>query len=106
MPTRKTTKATKTTAKKPTARVRKATAGRADTSSVILQARVDANFADDLLTHDALVLGLDGPSELVREGLRLVHRRAQEQSLIDSYDAFYGGLRAPLPVGVASEDDD
>jgi mRNA interferase MazF len=97
----------KTTTKKATARVRKASPpARAKTSSVILQARVDGNFAQELLSHDAVVLGLDGPSEVVREGLKLVHRRAQEQSLIDSYDAFYQGLRAPLPAGVAGEDAD
>lgn len=106
MPTRKTTTTVEPTAKKATARVRKATPARAKTSSVILQARVDGNFAEALLAHDAVVLGLDGPSEVVREGLKLVHRRAQEQSLIDSYDAFYQGLRAPLPTGVADEDAD
>src|SRR4051794_18610575 len=66
--------------------------------SVIMQARVDAAFAEELLHTDAPVLGIDGASELVREGLRLVHRRAQEQALIDSYDTYYDGERAPLPV--------
>jgi hypothetical protein len=106
MPNRKTTTTARTTAKKAPARARKTVPARAKTSSVILQARVDSNFAEALLAHDAVVLGLDGPSEVVREGLKLVHRRAQEQSLIDSYDAFYQGRRAPLPVGVADEDAD
>lgn len=106
MPTRKTTKTAKTTAKKAPARVRTTTPARAKTSSVILQARVDGNFAEELLAHDAVVLGLDGPSEVVREGLKLVHRQAQEQSLIDSYDAFYQGLRAPLPAGVVDAEAD
>lgn len=106
MSARKTTKTAKTTAKKAPARVRTTTPARAKTSSVILQARVDGNFAEELLAHDAVVLGLDGPSEVVREGLKLVHRRAQEQSLIDSYDAFYQGLRAPLPAGVADAEAD
>ena len=105
MPTRKTTTA-KTAPKTAAARVRKATPARAKASSVILQARVDGDFAEELLAHDAVVLGLDGPSEVVREGLKLVHRRAQEQSLIDSYDAFYQGQRAPLPAGVPDEDAD
>lgn len=69
---------------------------------MVLQARVDSGFAEELLERDAVILGLDGASEVVREGLRLVHRRALEQSLIDSYDAFYGGERAPLPAGVAA----
>jgi hypothetical protein len=62
---------------------------------------VDRSFAEELLGRDAAILGLDGASEVVREGLRLVHRRALEQSLVDSYDNFYGGERAPLPAGVA-----
>lgn len=71
-------------------------------TSVIMQARVDGEFARTLVERDAAVLGLDGPSELVREGLRLVHRRAQEQAMADSYDAFYDGKTAPLPTGVAA----
>jgi hypothetical protein len=90
-------------AAKKTTRARKSSAVRVKNSSVILQARVDGAFAEELLTQDAVVLGLDGPSEVVREGLKLVHRRAQEQALIDSYDAFYGSVRAPLPVGVPAE---
>jgi hypothetical protein len=81
-------------------RTRKTAAAQTKPGSVILQARVDGSFAEELLGHDAVVLGLDGASEVVREGLRLVHRRAQEQALIDAYDAFYGGERAPLPAGV------
>ena len=103
MPPRKAKPAVKTPAKKAAARMRKTAVPRAaKSSSVILQARVDGGFAEELLTHDAVVLGLDGPSEVVREGLKLVHRRAQEQALVDSYDRFYGGERAPLPAGVAS----
>ncbi|MFL6238768.1 MAG: hypothetical protein ACJ735_04640 [Actinomycetes bacterium] len=77
---------------------RKASAPRA---SVIMQARIDGEFAKVLVERDAAVLGLDGPSELVREGLRLVHQRAEEQEMADSYDAFYDGKPAPLPLGVA-----
>lgn len=68
--------------------------------SVIMQARIEGAFAQTLLERDAVVLGLEGPSDLVREGLRLVHRRAQEQAMADSYDAFYGSKPAPLPAGV------
>ena len=102
MATRKPKTQVKAAVAKPT-RVRKAGPARVKTSSVILQARVDGDFAEELLEHDAVVLGLDGASEVVREGLRLVHRRAQEQALIDAYDAFYGGQRAPLPAGVPGE---
>ena len=73
-------------------------------SSVIMQARIDSVFARTLIERDAVVLGLDGPSDLVREGLRLVHRRAQEQEMANRYDAFYAGQPAPLPAGVAPAD--
>lgn len=105
MGSRKSTTAAKTAVKKTTP-ARKSAGARVKTASVILQARVDEDFAEELLTQDAVVLGLDGPSEVVREGLKLVHRRAQEQALIDSYDAFYGGQRAPLPAGVVGEGSD
>jgi hypothetical protein len=71
-----------------------------------MQARIDASFARELVNHDAAVLGLEGPSELVREGLRLVHRRAQEMDLAAAYDEFYEGQAAPLPDGVAAGDAD
>ena len=104
MAPRKGSTSTKTTVKKTAARARKTTAGRVKTTSVIMQARVDGGFAEELLEHDAVVLGLEGASEVVREGLKLVHRRAQEQALIDAYDEFYGGERAPLPAGVAIDE--
>ncbi len=72
------------------------------TGTVVLQARVDAEFARELLEEDAGVLGLDGASEVVREGLRLLHRQAREQAAAEAYDAFYGGRPAPLPPGVAA----
>jgi hypothetical protein len=74
------------------------------TASVIMQARVEEGFARALVEHDAVVLGLDGPSALVREGLRLVHERAREAAMVAAYDEFYGGEPAPLPSGVAPAD--
>jgi hypothetical protein len=71
-----------------------------------MQARIDVGFARELVGHDAAVLGLEGPSELVREGLRLVHRRAREMDLAAAYDEFYGGQVAPLPAGVVAADGD
>jgi hypothetical protein len=47
---------------------------------------VDESFAHELLERDAPVLGLSSASELVREGLRLLHRQAREQAMADSYD--------------------
>jgi hypothetical protein len=89
--------------RKTTKRPRSAAAERttARPTSVIMQARVDEGFARALVEHDAVVLGLDGPSALVREGLRLVHERAREAAMIAAYDEFYGGQAAPLPPGVA-----
>jgi hypothetical protein len=72
--------------------------------SVTMQARVDAGFARTLIERDAAVLGLSGPSELVREGLRLLHERAREAEMAAAYDDFYRGERAPLPAGVAPAD--
>jgi hypothetical protein len=71
-----------------------------------MQARVEVAFARELVEHDAAVLGLDGPSELVREGLRLLHRRAQEMDVAAAYDEFYRGQPAPLPAGTVIADAD
>jgi hypothetical protein len=71
-----------------------------------MQARIDAALFRELVDHDAAVLGLEGPSELVREGLRLLHRRAREMDLAAAYDEFYDGEAAPLPTGVAADDGD
>jgi hypothetical protein len=62
-----------------------------------MQARIDVGFARELVEHDAAVLGLEGPSELVREGLRLLHRRASEMDLAAAYDEFYAGRRRNDP---------
>ena len=62
-----------------------------------MQARIDAGFARELVEHDAAVLGLEGPSELVREALRLLHRRAREMDLAAAYDEFYAGGRLRCP---------
>lgn len=74
--------------------------------TVVMQARVDANFAAELLDHDAPALGLDGISALVREGLLLLHRRARELTAAAEYEKFYGGQPAPLPDGVVPADVD
>jgi Ribbon-helix-helix protein, copG family len=62
---------------------------------VTVQARVDADFAREL-ERDAAVLGLRGRSEVVREGLRLVHMRARELAMEASYEEFYGHDLAPV----------
>src|ERR1022692_1441179 len=74
--------------------------------TVVMQARVDAEFATELLEHDAPALGLEGISALVREGLLLLHRRARELTAAAEYEKFYGGQPAPLPDGVIPVDAD
>ena len=80
------------------------TGRRAASGTVTMQARIDVGFARELVEHDAAVLGLEGPSELVREGLRLLHRRAREMDLAAAYDDFYAGETAPLPAGAVAAD--
>ncbi len=63
--------------------------------TVVVQARVSEAEAA-AAQADAAVLGLEGTSEAVREGLALLHRRAQLTALGKSYDEFYGGEPAPL----------
>jgi hypothetical protein len=60
-----------------------------------MQARVDVAFARELIEIDAAVLGLDGASEVVREGLLLLHKRARELAMAASYEEFYGQEPAP-----------
>src|SRR3984893_1375453 len=94
----------RTQAKVPAGRPR--TGRRAASGPVTMQARLGAGFARELVEHDAAVLGLEGPSELVREGLRLLHRRGREMDLAAAYDEFYAGGTAPLPAGVVAADAD
>jgi hypothetical protein len=71
-----------------------------------MQARVDAGFAAELLERDGPVLGLDGISALVREGLLLLHKRARDIAASAEYDTFYEGRPAPLPDAVIPADAD
>lgn len=66
----------------------------ADTGSVIIQARVPREQVDTIAA-DIAVLGLEGTSDAVREGLRLLHRKAGAVGLAQAYDDFYGG---PAPA--------
>ncbi len=71
---------------------------------MVMQARVDADFAAELIERDAPALGLEGISAVVREGLQLVHKRAREMAAAAEYDRFYGGRPAPLPEAVIPAD--
>lgn len=62
---------------------------------MLVQARVPAGVARQA-DEDAAVLGLPNRSAAVREGLRLLHRRARELALARDYDDFYQGEAAPV----------
>ena len=68
-------------------------------SSETWQARITHDLADQL-HRDAEILGLDGRTEIVRAALELLHRRAAEERMARSVDAFYGDTQPPLPIGV------
>ena len=67
-----------------------------------MQARVDARFAREL-EDDAAVRGVRSASELVREGLRLVHKQARELAMAASYDEFYASKPAPVSEVTAAQ---
>lgn len=65
-------------------------------SMTLVQARVPEDDARRL-DHDMRALGLSSRSEALREGLRLLHRRARHAALAHDYDNFYGtGKQAPV----------
>jgi hypothetical protein len=64
-------------------------------SMTVIQARVPTAIARQA-DKDAALLGLANRSAAVREGLRLLHRRARERALAQDYDDFYRGATAPL----------
>ncbi|HEX9232126.1 MAG TPA: hypothetical protein VF869_09465 [Jatrophihabitantaceae bacterium] len=70
-------------------------------STVLMQARIPREIADHVAS-DAMVLGLDGVSDAIREGLRLLHRRAELIALAEEYDDFYGGTPAPVSDATAA----
>ena len=69
--------------------------------TVLMQARVPREIAAHV-AKDAKVLGLDGTSDVIREGLRLVHRRAELVALAQEYDDFYSGAPAPVSDATAA----
>jgi hypothetical protein len=68
----------------------------------VWQARIGHELAREL-REDAEVLGLDGRTEIVKEALLLLHRRAAEERMARSVDVFYGDEAPPLPIGVRSK---
>jgi len=65
----------------------------------VWQARIGHDLAREL-RQDAEVLGLEGRTEIVKEALLLLHRRAAEERMARSVDEFYGDTPPPLPIGV------
>jgi hypothetical protein len=72
-----------------------------DRPTVLVQARVPRETAAHVAA-DAEILGLEGVSDVIREGLRLVHRRAALVALAQQYDDFYGGEPAPISDATAA----
>lgn len=63
------------------------------------QARIGLELAAELRA-DAVVLGLDGRTDMVRAALGLLHQRAAEERMARDVEDFYDGRTPPLPVGV------
>ncbi len=71
----------------------------------VWQARIGRAFAAELQA-DADVLGLDGRTDIVKAALQMLHRRAAEERMARSVDAFYGATAPALPIGVLPDRDD
>lgn len=61
----------------------------------IVQARVTDQVLEQL-SADADTLGLDNTSDALREGIELLHRKAEQARLAQSYDDYYGSAPAPI----------
>lgn len=70
----------------------------ATTRTEVWQARIGHELAGRL-REDAELLGLQGRTDIVREALMLLHRRATEERMARSVEEFYGS-QSPSPVGV------
>jgi hypothetical protein len=67
----------------------------------VVQARITA-AALAQLAADAEALGLENTSDALREGMLLLHRKAEQTRLARSYDVFYGEIPAPLSEAAAA----
>ncbi len=45
---------------------------------------------------------MENTSEALREGISLLHRKAEQARLAQSYDDFYGGAPAPMSEATAA----
>lgn len=67
--------------------------------SEVWQARIGADLATQLRA-DAALLGLEGRTEIVKQGLRLLHQQAAQERMARSVEAFYGDEAPPPGIGV------
>lgn len=63
--------------------------------TTLIQARLSESYARQV-DQDIAALGLKSRSDAVREGLKLLHRRAAQAALAREYDEFYGAAQAPV----------
>ena len=69
----------------------------------VWQARIGTDFAAQL-KKDAVVLGLEGRTDIVKAGLQLLHRQSAEMRMARTVEEFYGPDTPPLPIGVLPDD--
>jgi hypothetical protein len=68
-------------------------------SSEVWQARIGGELAEQL-REDAELLGLDGRTEIVKQGLLLLHQQAAQERMARSVEDFYGDAAPPRGIGV------
>ena len=68
-------------------------------TSEVWQARIGAELAEQLRA-DAMLLGLEGRTEIVKEALRLLHEQAVQERMARSVSEFYGDALPSRPIGV------
>ncbi len=76
--------------------------GAVTSKTEVWQARIGHDLAMQL-RQDAQFLGIDGRTDIVKEALLLLHRRAAEERMAHSVEEFYGSEPAPLPIGVRGQ---
>ena len=64
-------------------------------NAALVQARMLPQEVQQL-DADVVALGLHSRSEAIRTALRLLHQRARDEALGQSYDDYYGKKEAPL----------
>lgn len=69
------------------------------TTSEVWQARIGVDLADQLRS-DAELLGLAGRTEIVKEGLRLLHQHAAQERMARDVADYYGESTPARPIGV------